>query len=166
MNEKQVPKSQMMSYLSELLHATMENRTPEMIPDGIGIDEIIDTFIPQAKLAVDVHTSLLSLPYLLGLNNSNIFQTPEGYIVPDDKMVEEYKNKYFDNDKIKVGIKWRGNTTFDKDRVIPAELFNKITNDERAKFYSLQTFEGSEDAKKLNNVTNITTKKDGVKFFL
>lgn len=128
----------------------------------LGITEIVDSFIPHAKLDVDVHASLLSLPYLLGLKNTNIFQAPEGYIVPDEEMVEEYRKKYFDNDKIKVGIKWRGNTSFDKDRVIPAKLFNQITNDERAKFYSLQTFEGSQEAEKLNNVIDIG--KDLVNF--
>lgn len=121
----------------------------------LGIDEIVDTFIPDHELDIDVHTPLLSLPYLLGLKGYDIYAYREGYIVPDMDMAEEYRRKYFDTDKIKVGIKWRGNTTFDKDRVIPAELFNQLTKVENTQFYSFQTFEGAEDISKLNNVIDI-----------
>ena len=121
----------------------------------LGISEIVDTFIPEKALDIDVHASLLSLPYLLGLKGEDIFVTPEGYIVPDMDLTEEYHQKLFNTDKIKVGIKWRGNTTFDKDRVIPAELFNQLTSVNNTRFYSFQTFEGSEDISKLNNVTDV-----------
>ena len=121
----------------------------------LGIDELVDTFIPNNPLDIDVHASLLSLPYLLGLKGDDIFVTPEGYIVPDMNLVEEYKEKMFNTDKIKVGIKWRGNTTFDKDRAIPAEYFNMLTNVDSAQFYSFQTYEGSEDIIKLDNLIDI-----------
>ena len=76
--------------------------------------------------------------------------------MPDMNMVEEYRKKYFDNDKIKVGIKWRGNTTLEKSRVIPAELFNQlIQKRDDTQFYSFQTLEGSEDTPKLDNIIDI-----------
>lgn len=121
----------------------------------LGIDELIYTFIHDKELDVDVHASILSLPYLLGLKGDDVFAYKEGYIVPDMDMVEEYRLQYFDTDKIKIGIKWRGNTTFDKDRVIPAELFNQLTKVDNTQFYSFQTFEGSEDFRKLDNVSDI-----------
>jgi len=127
------------------------------INNHLGIDEIVDTFIPNHKLDADVHASLLSLPYLLGLKGENIFEYHEGYIVPDMELTEEYRKKWFDTDKIKVGIKWRGNTTFDQDRVVPAELFNQFINIKNTKYYSLQTYEGSEDISKLKNITDIGT---------
>ena len=117
----------------------------------LGIDEIIDTFIPNTKLDADVHTSLLSLPYLLNLKGDDIFVNREGYIIPDMNMAEEYRQKYFDNDKIKVGIKWQGNSSFDTQRVIPAEYFNQLIDLGNAQYYSFQTFEGSEDINKLNS---------------
>ena len=123
--------------------------------EQLGIDEIVDTFIPDHELDIDVHASLLSLPYLLKLKGDDIFAYREGYIVPDMKKADEYKEKYFDTDKIKVGIKWRGNTTFDKDRVIPTELFNQLIEVSNTQFYSFQTFEGAEEVKKLNNIIDI-----------
>ena len=120
-----------------------------------GIDELTYTFIPDKELDIDVHASLLSLPYLLGLKGNDIFAYSEGYIVPDMELVEEYRQKFFDTDKIKIGIKWRGNTTFDKDRVIPADLFNQLINVENTQFYSFQTFEGAEDIRKLDNIIDI-----------
>ena len=121
----------------------------------LGISQIQDTFIPDNVQEIDVHASLLSLPYLLGLKGDDIFVTPEGYIVPDMDLVEKYHQEWFDTDKIKVGIKWRGNTSFDKDRVIPADMFNQLTKNDKAQFYSFQTFEGHEDIRKLDNVIDI-----------
>ena len=127
----------------------------ELNKSHLGIDEIEDSFIPNKPLDVDVHASNLSLPLLLGLKGDDIFVSREGYIVPDMNMVEEYKQKYFNTDKIKVGIKWRGNTAFDKDRVIPAEYFNRLIDLDNAQYYSFQTFEGSEEINKLNNIIDI-----------
>lgn len=120
-----------------------------------GIDELEYTLLSDKELDADVHASLLSLPYLLGLKGEDVFAYREGYIVPDMELAEEYRQKYFDTDKIKVGIKWRGNTAFDRDRVIPAEFFNQLTKAENTQFYSFQTFEGSEDIRKLDNVIDI-----------
>ncbi len=121
----------------------------------LGIDEFQDSFT-QNNLEADVHAPILSLPYLLGLKGNDIFTSSEGYIVSDESMVEEYRKKYFNNDKIKVGIKWRGNTTLEKSRVIPAELFNQlIQKRDDTQFYSFQTLEGSEDTSKLENIIDI-----------
>jgi len=120
----------------------------------LGVDEFVDSFAIN-NIDIDVHSPLLSLPYRLGLKGDDIFTSSEGYIVPDMDMVESYRKKYFDNDKIKVGIKWRGNTTLEKNRVIPAELFNQLMQREDTQFYSFQTLEGSEDTSKLNNIIDI-----------
>ena len=44
----------------------------------------------------------------------------------EEKYVSEFgfseswnKEKYFNNDSIKIGIKWQGNTYYDKDKVFP-----------------------------------------------
>lgn len=116
---------------------------------GLGIDEMIEGFVPESMMKFDVHTSLLSLPYLLGLKGDNVFESSEGYLHANQKLAEEYKEKYFNNDKFKIGIKWQGNTYYDKDRVIPAESFVPLLRCEGAQFYSFQTFEGSEELEKL-----------------
>lgn len=121
---------------------------------NLGIDEIIEGFIPEQNMNFDVHVPLLSLPYLLGLKGNQVFESSEGYLSANPKLIEEYKEKDFNTDKIKIGIKWQGNTYYDKDRVIPTESFAPLIEIENTKFYSFQTFEGSEELSKL------TTKYD------
>jgi len=123
---------------------------------GLGIDEIIDGYIPEQNMDFDVHAPLLSLPYLLGLKGNKVFEASEGYLSANSDLIREYKEKYFDNDKLKVGIKWQGNTYYDQDRVIPAEAFSPLIEIEGTKFYSFQTFEGAEDLKKLSSKYDIT----------
>ncbi|MCQ2738643.1 MAG: tetratricopeptide repeat protein [bacterium] len=123
---------------------------------SLGIDELIDGYIPEKLMNFDVHTPLLSLPYLLGLKGDKVFKSSDGYLSADADLTNSYKEKYFDTDKLKIGIKWQGNTYYDKDRVIPAEAFSPLIETEGTRFYSFQTFEGSEDIKKLNCKYNIT----------
>ena len=117
----------------------------------LGVDEIIDGFVPENEIDFDVHAPMLSLPYLLGLRGDNVFTGHEGYLKPNLEKVEEYKKKYFNNDKIKIGIKWQGNTYYDKDRVIPTEAFYPLIEIPNTQFYSFQTEEGSEEVKKLTD---------------
>jgi len=121
----------------------------------LGISEIYDTFVPEENLEFDVHIPLMSLPYILGLKGKDVFAYSEGYLTVSKDSTEECRKRWFDNDDIKIGIKWQGNTYYDKDRVIPTEMFNTLTNLENIKWYSFQTFEGSEAASKLNGVTDI-----------
>lgn len=123
---------------------------------NLGIDEIVEGFIPEQNMDFDVHVPLLSLPYLLGLKGNRVFESPEGYLNADKELVEQYKDKYFNNDKIKIGIKWQGNTYYDKDRVIPTEAFAPLIEIEGTRFYSFQTFEGSEELTKLTSKYDIT----------
>lgn len=117
----------------------------------LGVDEIIDGFVPENEIDFDVHAPMLSLPYLLGLKGDNVFTGHEGYLKPNLEKIEEYKKKYFNNDKIKIGIKWQGNTYYDKDRVIPTEAFYPLIEVSNTQFYSFQTEEGSEEVKKLTD---------------
>lgn len=118
---------------------------------NLGIDELIEGYIPERNMDFDVHTPILSLPYLLGLKGNKIFESPEGYLSANPDLMQEYKTKYFNNNLLKIGIKWQGNTYYDTDRVIPTEAFSPLIELEGTKFYSFQTFEGVEDLKKLTD---------------
>ena len=59
----------------------------------------------------------MSLPYMLGLKGDKVFESSEGYLVANKKLAQEYKEKFFNNDKLKTGIKWQGKTYYDKDGV-------------------------------------------------
>jgi tetratricopeptide (TPR) repeat protein len=123
--------------------------------NSLGIDEIIEGYIPEQNMDFDVHTPILSLPYLLGLKGDCVFESSDGYLSADKSLVEEFKKKYFETDKLKVGIKWQGNTSYDTDRVIPTEAFSPLIELEGTQFYSFQTFEGSEELQKLTSKYNI-----------
>lgn len=129
---------------------------------NLGIDEIIDRYIPETEIDFDVHAPLLSLPYILGLKDNKVFAYSEGYLRPNQSLADEYKKKYFNNDKIKVGIKWQGNTYYDQDRVIPTKCFVPLMEVENTQYYSFQTFEGIEDINLLDGIVDLG--KDFINF--
>lgn len=139
----------------KLILSCQKPLTPLFKINSLGVDEIIDSYIPEQNIEFDVHAPLLSLPYLLNLKGERVFAYPEGYLKADENLAKKYKEKFFNNDKIKVGIKWQGNTFFDMDRVIPSEEFIPLMQVENTQYYSFQTFEGSEDISKLRNIIDI-----------
>ncbi|MBR2430566.1 tetratricopeptide repeat protein [bacterium] len=118
---------------------------------NLGIDEIVEGFIPEQNLKFDVHTPIMSLPYLLGLKGEEVFALSEGFLNADIELAEQYKQEKFNNNEIKIGIKWQGNTYYDEDRVIPTEAFLPLMEIENTRYYSFQTFEGSQDISKLTS---------------
>ncbi len=121
----------------------------------LGIDEIVDGFIPEQNLNFDVHIPIMSLPYLLGIKNNAIFESPEGYLNADKELTDDYKNRFFNNKEFKIGIKWQGNTSSDKDRVITVESFLPLLELENTQFYSFQTYEGKSELSKITSKHNI-----------
>ena len=128
---------------------------PLFAESGLGVDEIIEGYIPEQNMNFDVHVPLMSLPLLLGLKGDKVFESSEGYLVANKDLAQEYKRKYFNNDKLRIGIKWQGNTYYDKDRVIQTEQFLPLLEIENTQFYSFQTFEGSEQLEKLTEKHSI-----------
>ncbi|MCD8377344.1 MAG: tetratricopeptide repeat protein [Candidatus Gastranaerophilales bacterium] len=123
----------------------------ELFEENFPDIEVMKLFKHETQLHFDYHIPLLSLPYALGLDESNMFISKSGYLKALDEKIERYKNKYFNNDKFKIGIKWRGNTHYEMDRVIDIKSFVRLFGIKNTKFYSFQTFEGSED---LNDIIN------------
>jgi tetratricopeptide (TPR) repeat protein len=121
----------------------------------LGIDELIEGFIPEQNMSFDLHAPLLSLPYLLDLKGERVFESPEGYLRANPDKVQMYRERFFKNDKFKIGIKWQGNTYYDKDRVIPTEEFFPLLELKNTQFYSFQTFEGSEELAKIKSKYDI-----------
>lgn len=111
--------------------------------------EVLDLFKEQDRMHFDVHLPMLSLPYAMGLKGEEVFSGHEKYLKSNPQRVARFKKDYFDNDKFKVGIKWQGNTFYDVERVIKIENFFNIMQLPNTKFYSCQTFEGSEEYDKI-----------------
>ena len=121
--------------------------------------DVMETFKAQNDIDFDVHSPLLSLPYLLKRNNFNIFQPTGKYLAANVEKVKWYKDNFFNNKKMKIGIKWQGNTFYETGRVINVEAFNPLFELNNVQIYSCQTFEGSEELKKLSGKNIIDLSK-------
>ena len=51
---------------------------PLFSQSNLGIDEIIEGFIPEQNMDFDVHAPLMSLPFLLGLKGNRVFESCDG----------------------------------------------------------------------------------------
>ena len=103
----------------------------------------------------DYHIPILSLPYTLGLDETNMFISKDKYLKANPQKIKFYHDKFFNTDKFKIGIKWQGNTTYDWERVIDVKEFIKLFNIPNTKFYSFQTFEGAEKIEELKKYYDI-----------
>ena len=99
--------------------------------------EIVDNSVSDENIVFDTYVSLLSLLYYFKINTENI---PDNYIKPDPNKVIEYKEKYCNNDKFKIGICWQGSPDHkrDKERSIPLEYFRALFEFQNVQVYSLQ----------------------------
>ncbi len=116
----------------------------------LGVDEIITYETEPSDLDFQIYVPMLSIPYLLGLDETNMFISPNGYMKSNPDKKEVYKQKFFNNNKIKIGIKWQGNTASDTDRVINVEAFDPLFKLPNVQYYSFQTGDGAEEVEKLS----------------
>lgn len=127
--------------------------------------EVMDLFYDENKTDFDVHIPFLSIPYVLGLNNKEIFIHHDKYLKAAPDKIQYFKEKFFNNDKFKIAIKWQGNTYYETDRVINVEAFAPLFDLPDVKIYSAQTFEGSEEFEKLASKYDITDLSQSFKDF-
>ena len=108
--------------------------------------EIIDNNVKNEDIKFDIHCSIVSLPYLL---NSKIDNIPlaKKYLYSDPETFALYKEKYFNNDFLKIGIKWQGNVVGNGNRAASLENFYKLAKLKNIKLYSLQKDFGIEQLK-------------------
>jgi len=137
----------------------------ELFQENFPDIEVMKLFKHESIMDFDYHVPILSLPYVLGLDETNMFVSKDRYLKASPERVERYHDGYFNNKKFKIGIKWRGNTHYEMDRVIDIESFTKLFGIEGTKFYSFQTFEGSEDLERIINDYDIVDIGKTVKNF-
>ena len=92
-------------------------------------------FVDSANVEYDYSTSILELPYLLGMDFENI-PFSSGYLSADEKKVKEYREKYFLTDKKKIGLFWQGNPKVFANRSIKLEELEPILDMEDIQYYS------------------------------
>ena len=88
------------------------------------------------KIDYDYYIPSMSLLIVLKLNRENI-SVGEGYIKVDNKRVEEFKNKYFNNDKFKIGISFSGSATGNHTRDIGIQEYLPLDELKNVQIYNL-----------------------------
>lgn len=128
--------------------------------------EIMEYFEDEKDVYFDYHIPFLSVPYVLGKTEDNMFvHHDDGYLKSNPQKVKFYKEKYFNNDNFKIGIKWQGNTYYDLERVLKVQDFFRLFELPNTQFYSCQTYEGSEEFEKIREKYNVVNLAPSFKDF-
>ncbi|CDE89785.1 TPA: hypothetical protein CPT81_00930 [Candidatus Gastranaerophilales bacterium HUM_20] len=137
----------------------------QLFRDNFPDVEVMDLFYDEANTDFDVHIPFLSVPYVLGLNNEEIFMHHDRYLKATPDKIKYYKEKFFNNDKFNIAVKWQGNTYYETDRVINVDAFAPLFELPNVKIFSAQTFEGAEEYEKLASKYDITDLSKSFKDF-
>lgn len=117
---------------------------PLFLENSYGAD-IIENFTPEKEMYFDYHIPFLSIPHVLKCKTDEMFiHHDDGYLKANPAKTNYYKENFCNNDKFKIGIKWQGNTFYDKERVLNVEDFSPLFDLPNTQFYSFQTFDGAE----------------------
>lgn len=117
--------------------------------------------------AFDVHAPLLSLPFILKSDEHTIPKDIP-YIVPNEKLVEEWKQKLGTDTKFKVGICWQGNSKYSTPflrsvvaaKSIALKQLAPLGSVENITFYSLQKENGVDQLSQLPEQFKLVTFDD------
>ena len=120
-----------------------------LFAENKGKVQVIMRFTDEMAKMCDYQCPIMTLPYLLGLNNETIFLDGKPFLHGPKRKANLYKEKYFNNDKLKIGIKWQGNTLIGAERAINASSYAKIFELENTQVYSIQVMDGVEQLKDL-----------------
>ncbi len=101
-----------------------------------GIEVIPKSLANLDTIKYDYHLPSMSIPAALKLNRENI-SVGEGFIKANSGLVDEYKAKYFNNDKLKIGISLSGNASGNKTRDISLENLLPLDKLENVEIYCL-----------------------------
>lgn len=130
-----------------LLPLFAENKEPNV--------HIVARFKEEHVNESDYQCPIMSLPYYLGLDNKTIFAYPDKFLKASKREAKIYKEEFFNNDKLKIGIKWQGNTLIGAERAMTAECFSKIFELPNTQVYSVQVMGGYDKIKDLQEKFDI-----------
>lgn len=118
--------------------------------------EVLEIFDFEKEINFDYHIPFLSVPLTLGLKGNEIFTRSDGYLKANPAKINYYNERFCNNKNFKIGIKWQGNTFYDKERVISAKSFLKLMKLPDTQFYSFQTDSTKEELDKIFDKYKIT----------
>jgi len=104
----------------------------------------------ENTLDFDYYIPLLSLPYYLKINEYNIPFTDK-YLRVNNRKINKYKKKFFNNEQYKIGIFWQGSKTYvgDTQRSLALKYFYPLFSCDNVAIYSIQKGLGSEQLDEL-----------------
>jgi len=126
----------------------------ELLKNSSSGIEIIDDSISLDKLDFDYHIPIMNLPHVLKARIDNI-PLAQGHIKADTDKIKDYKEKFFDNECLKIGISYSGAQIGNERRNVPLEMFYPLTKIKNAKVYSFQKGYGTKQLEKLPNDVEI-----------
>ncbi len=109
--------------------------------------EIFDGVLSRYETMPDFQIPLMSLPWAFKTDENNV-PFPNCYLKSDVTKREQYREKYFNNEKLKVGLFWNS-SSLENNRTISPEKFQRITSLEGIEFYSLQKNARADEIEKL-----------------
>lgn len=118
---------------------------------------LINENININKLDFDTHSSLMSLPYLLNINDKNM-PFRDKYLDANPQKIKIYKDLYFNNDKFKIGIVWQCKNVYRRDEYRSIANINQllpITQIPDIQLYSIQKGNGANQVNNLPQDVNI-----------
>lgn len=108
----------------------IQNNAYELVKDNeFGVEVYCQKLIEPQKLEFDYHIPCMSIPIALDLDKDNI-SVGGGYIKPKKELVQKFKEKYFNTDKLKIAVAFEG-VASNKKRDIPLKnllLLDKLEN--------------------------------------
>ena len=83
------------------------------------------------------------VPVALNLTQDQVPIQP--HLEPTEEYLTKWKRIIPPSDKFKIGVRWTGNTTFEKDTIIPAQYFEELSSLPNVELYSLHKDDGIDD---------------------
>ena len=134
---------QFFRYLEQLKPLTkkiifkVQDQLVDLLKNSSSDIEIVKESESFSDLDFDYHISLMNILPALKAQIDNI-PLSQGYIKADEEKIKVYKEKFFNNDFIKIGISYNGAIIGNNRRNIPLEKFYPLTKLENVKVYSFQ----------------------------
>ena len=122
------------------------------------IEIISNELANYETLEFDYFLPVMSIPKILNLNIDTI-SVGENYINVRQELINDYKEKYFNNNKYKIGIAFHGNKNINERRNIPIKYFKELNNLKNIEIYILNKDVPDEDILLLDNQNTINIAK-------
>ena len=143
----------------------IQNNAYELLKDNeFGVEVQCQKTMKLEDLKFDYHIPSMSLPIALHLNKETL-SVGGGYIKPDKEKTKEYNKKYFQTNKLKVGVAFSGGASNIK-RDIPLKEILRLDDLDNIQLYcftkdiSDETFNEFKNNKVINIAKDFTTFAD------